>query len=105
MTLLNESFLHHQGPTDVISFDYYEKGPPGELWGEIIVCTDEAILQARRFRTTWQSELVRYIVHGILHLNGYDDRVPKERNRMNRAENGLLRDLAVRFDFAAIDAR
>ena len=41
--------------------------------GKSFVCLDEAVRQARRFHTTWQSELVRYVVHGVLHLLGYDD--------------------------------
>ena len=62
MTRLNETFLQHQGSTDVITFNYTE--PPGQpcLHGEIFICLDEAVAQARRFHTTWQSELVRYVV-------------------------------------------
>jgi rRNA maturation RNase YbeY len=74
----------------------------GSLHGEIFVCMDEAVAQARRFRTSWQSELVRYIVHGILHLRGFDDRRAAPRARMKREENRLVRELAARFDFAAI---
>ena len=111
MARLNERFLHQAGSTDVLSFDYLEKPTPRGrprtagaadsspvLHGEIVVCVDEAAAQARRFRTTWQSELVRYIVHGILHLRGFDDRRPDQRRRMKRAEDHLLRQLAARFD-------
>jgi probable rRNA maturation factor len=111
MARLNQTFLHQAGPTDVLSFDYLEKpGPPGGplpgcpadsspgLHGEIVVCVDEAAAQARRFRTTWQSELVRYIVHGILHLRGFDDRRPGQRRKMKRTEDRFLRQLAARFD-------
>jgi probable rRNA maturation factor len=94
MTRLNETFLQHQGSTDVITFDHAE---PGEaLHGEIFVCVDEALIQARRFRTTWQSELLRYVVHGVLHLCGYDDQEPAARRRMKRAENRWLRELERR---------
>jgi len=111
MARLNETFLRHAGPTDVLSFDYLEKpgprgGPPAgrpadssaSLHGEIVLCVDEAVAQARRFRTGWQSELVRYIVHGILHLRGFDDRRPGQRRKMKRAEDRLLRQLSARFD-------
>jgi rRNA maturation RNase YbeY len=111
MARLNQTFLHHAGATDVLCFDYrQEPGPPGRplpgcpadssasLHADIVVCVDEAAAQARRFRTTWQSELVRYIVHGILHLRGFDDRRPGQRRKMKRAEDRFLRQLARRFD-------
>ena len=103
ITCLNETFLHHKGPTDVISFDYAEAGSrlasPALIHGEIFVCVEEAIAQARRFRGTWQSELVRYIVHGILHLLGHDDQDRRSRREMKHAEDSLVRRLAGQFDF------
>lgn len=103
MTRLNESFLRHAGSTDVITFDYSESGPRDvkrqtTIHGELFVCMDEAVLQACRFRTTWQSEVVRYVVHGILHLLGHDDHRAGDRRRMKREENRLLRRLGARFD-------
>ena len=76
----------------------------GSLHADIVVCVDEAAAQARRFRTTWQSELVRYIVHGILHLRGFDDRRPGQRRKMKRAEDRFLRQLAGRFDLRRLGA-
>ena len=100
---LNESFLHHKGPTDVITFDYSETGAAdGGIFGEIFICIDQTVSQARRFRTTWQSEMVRYIVHGLLHLCGYDDRSARSRREMKLAEDRLVRQLARRFDFAEL---
>ena len=64
MASLNERFFGHEGPTDVITFDYGQDG------GEIFICPDVAISQAKEFGTTPQMELVRYIVHGLLHLTG-----------------------------------
>jgi rRNA maturation RNase YbeY len=69
------------------------------LHGEIFVCLDEAVSQARRFHATWQSELVRYIVHGVLHLLGYDDAASRPRRKMKAAEDTLVRQLARQFDF------
>ncbi len=97
ITRLNERFLRHQGRTDVITFDYRDPACPQLLVGEIFVCVDEALAQAARFRTTWQSEVLRYVAHGILHLCGYDDRTPAARRRMKRAENRLVRQLTARF--------
>ena len=95
MTRINETRLRHAGSTDVITFDYSESG--GSLAGEIFVCVDEAVIQARRFRTTWQEELVRYVVHGVLHLRGHDDLRVAARRRMKREEGRLTRKLARDF--------
>ena len=75
---------------------------PALLHGEIFVCLDEAMSQARRFRTTWQRELVRYVVHGVLHLLGYDDLNNRARRRMKAAEDTLVRQLARQFDFHSL---
>jgi len=116
MTRLNESFLRHKGSTDVITFDYSEtkrkprsiagtleqrsrisQPSPAPLHGDVIVCVDEAQVQARRFHTSWQSEVMRYIVHGVLHLSGYDDQSTRERRLMKLEENRLLAELLSRF--------
>jgi probable rRNA maturation factor len=101
-TRLNETFLRHQGPTDVIAFDYPEPDQPQLLRGEIFVCVDEALVQARRFHASWQSELVRYVVHGALHLCGYDDQGAADRRRMKQAEGRWLRHLADRYDLSRL---
>ena len=116
MTRLNEKYLGHAGSTDVITFDYRLGVPPSgglppkntrgsnrlkpelpTLHGDILVCVDEAIWQARKFGTRWQSEVVRYVVHGILHLLGFDDSSAGARRKMKRQENRRLRELASRF--------
>jgi rRNA maturation RNase YbeY len=102
MTRLNETFLRHQGPTDVITFDYSE-GPGAELLhGEIFVCVDEALIQARRFHVSWQTETARYLIHGLLHLAGCDDAQPRLRRAMKRRENKLLNSLSRRFDLGKL---
>ena len=107
MTLLNETFLRHEGSTDIITFDYQEPGTGSRkselnLHGELFICVDEAILQAKRFRSTWQSEIVRYVVHGVLHLLGHDDLKPALRRRMKREENRLVRRLSKKISFAQL---
>ena len=97
MCRLNETFLRHKGSTDVITFDYADPAQTEFLRGEIFICIDEALAQARRFRTRWQTELVRYLVHGILHLTGYDDQKPADRRKMKREEDRLLRELSSLF--------
>jgi probable rRNA maturation factor len=96
MAELNRDWLGHQGATDVISFDHQAQTPELDLHGEIFLCPDVAVDQARRFRATEEAELLRYLVHGVLHLSGYDDREPAQRRRMKRRENQLLQQLLAR---------
>lgn len=103
MTRINEAFLKHPGSTDVITFDYSEG--KNSLHGEIFVCYDEALTQARRFRTNWQNEIVRYLVHGVLHLRGYDDLRAADRRKMKREENRLLRETGRRFPISKLARR
>jgi probable rRNA maturation factor len=84
MARLNLQYHHSPGPTDILTFDY------GEGQGELIISVQRAVAQARRFRTTPAHELALYIVHGLLHLRGYDDRTPRQRTRMRAAERRLL---------------
>ena len=97
MIRLNETFVRHRGSTDVITFDYPDAIESEPRACELFVCLDEARVQACRFGTTWQSEIVRYIVHGLLHLNGYDDRRGRDRARMKQRENQLVRGLSGEF--------
>ena len=99
MTRLNETFLQHKGSTDVITFNYTEPSGQPCLHGEIFICLDEAVSQARRFHTTWQSEVVRYLVHGVLHLLGHDDQDSRSRRRMRIVENAQVQCLSRQFDF------
>jgi probable rRNA maturation factor len=107
MARLNENFLQHQGSTDVITFDYGDSSLKSEssarcLHGEIFVCIDDAIVQARQFRTSWPSEIVRYIIHGLLHLRGFDDQKPIARRKMKREENRLLKETARLFPLSKL---
>ena len=106
MTRLNETFVKHEGCTDVITFDYTEtpddngkhtSSAGNGINAEVFVCLDEAMRQARRFQTTWQSELARYIIHGLLHLQGYDDATATKRRRMKREEDRWVTDTSRRF--------
>ncbi|HEX3856714.1 MAG TPA: rRNA maturation RNase YbeY [Verrucomicrobiae bacterium] len=95
MAQVNWNFLRHEGSTDVITFDHAEKRK--QIYGELFVCADDAVRQAKEFQTGWQSEIVRYIVHGILHLLGHDDVNAKAKRKMKAEENRLLRKLSARF--------
>ena len=107
MALVNETFLQHDGPTDVITFDHRNCEARSakceeEIHGELFICVDVAIRQAKEFGTSWQSEVVRYVVHGVLHLLGHDDRTAPLRRKMKREENRLVGRLAKRFSLAQL---
>ncbi len=86
---MNFQFLQHTGPTDIITFD---QGSTREcLRGELFICVQEAVRQAREFGTTWHQEIRRYVIHGLLHLRGFDDQDPRSRRRMKQEEGRLLR--------------
>lgn len=102
MAQVNQTYLQHEGSTDVITFDYCDPVPRSPLpklsiHGELFICIDDAIAQAKEFRTTWQSELIRYVIHGILHLCGYDDLKPAARKIMKQQENRLVKKLSAAF--------
>ena len=102
MARLNESIMQHEGSTDVITLDYSDGGKASPLIGAIFLCVDEALIQGRKFRTQWPAELVRYIIHGVLHLRGFDDRSAAKRRRMKREETRLLGALAREFNLSKL---
>jgi len=102
MARLNETFLGHPGSTDVLTFNHQENPAGQSLYGEIFICVDDALIHAHRFRVRWPWELTRYLVHGVLHLEGFDDTSPASRRAMKRRENSLLKALSVRFNLGKL---
>lgn len=89
---LNRQYLAHDEPTDVLSF-LLERGE-GTLAGEVIVSADTAARTAPQFHWTAAEELLLYVIHGTLHLAGYDDATPAARRTMRRRERHWLEQLA-----------
>ncbi len=85
---LHADFLQDPSPTDVITF---AGRPEFGLAGEICVSADTAARFAHEHDRDFSTELTLYIVHGWLHLAGYDDRAPALKRRMRRAESRALR--------------
>ncbi len=101
----NCSYLQDDGPTDVISFDYDESGDapkPGPILGAIFICPVVAAEFAHKYKTSWPEEVARYLIHGILHLRGYDDSAPGLRRTMKREENRLMTAAAGRFPLSRL---
>ena len=89
--LLNQKYLRRRHVTDVLAFNLSEKkSKSGKLCGEIVISTDTVLRNAKIFKTPQRRELFLCVVHGILHLTGFDDHSPKDMKRMHREEEKLL---------------
>ena len=94
---LNDQFHHTAGPTDILTFQF-----PELAGGELTISVERAVAHAKRYRTTPGREFALYVVHGILHLHGYDDRTPRQRARMRAAERRILALLGRTLDLRKI---
>lgn len=91
MAWCNRTYLGHAGQTDVISFDLTNTPPdPKHLVAELIVCSDVAIREAKKRKLAASNELLLYILHGLLHVIGYDDQTPADRKIMHKRQDHLL---------------
>jgi probable rRNA maturation factor len=92
---LNQEFLAHDYPTDVLSF-LLDEGPEG-LDGEVIVSAEMAASQAANYDWPAAAELLLYVIHGTLHLIGYDDTTPEAAAEMRVAEQTILTEFGWRI--------
>ena len=88
MRKLNKRFKGRSGPTDVLSF-----GLGGV--GSIAISLDTAFHNAKTFEAPFHEEALRYVIHGILHLVGYDDDTKLNRLKMAAKEGAILRSLCA----------
>lgn len=72
MTKLNQRYLGHRGPTDVISFGLGRIGKRGAVVGDIYICPEVARDNARRHSRSAGEELLRLVIHGTLHVLGHE---------------------------------
>lgn len=84
---VNREYLGHDYYTDVITFDYDEDDV---VSGDVVISLDTVASNAHLFDKTYEEELYRVIIHGILHLCGINDKGPGEREQMEAAENKAL---------------
>jgi probable rRNA maturation factor len=81
MACLHRKFMHQSGPTDVLTFQH----------GEIFISVETAKRHARGFGTSLGHELRLYLVHGLLHLHGFDDQTETSARKMERKQARILR--------------
>lgn len=84
---INQKYLQHDYFTDIITFDYCEDKT---LSGDLFISVDSVRENSLFYKTDFREELLRVIVHGILHLIGYDDHTPEEQKLMRSKENYYL---------------
>lgn len=81
---LHRQFMNELGPTDVITFQH----------GEVVISVETAKRQARQYGTTVEHELRLYVVHGLLHLSGFEDKTAAGATEMKGVQERLVRSLS-----------
>jgi len=87
LSKINKEFLNHDTLTDVITFDY---STLNEISGEIFISIDRVRENASEFQQSFEVEIRRVMIHGLLHLCGYNDKTTKEKSLMSDRENFYL---------------
>lgn len=85
---INKTYLTHDYTTDIITFNY--SNILDQIDGEIFISIEDALTNSKKYKVSLSDELVRLVIHGILHLLGYDDLNTSEKKIMKRLENKLL---------------
>jgi rRNA maturation RNase YbeY len=85
---LNRTYLRHHTLTDIITFPYHQRQQP--LQGEIYISIDRVRHNAKIFEAPFQTELLRVMAHGVLHLCGYQDKTPSQKRQMRKKEEACL---------------
>lgn len=85
---LNRNYLNHDYPTDVLAFPLDDESDA--LWGEIYISVDRARQQAAAYRQPLRREIARLIIHGVLHLMGYQDHDDRQMKKMKTRQERYL---------------
>jgi len=93
---LNLKYCGKANPTDVLAFDLSSPAAQGRIFADIIISADTAIRNAGIFQTSPSYEIYLYVVHGILHLLGYDDHAIKQKQKMRKKEREILEWLSIK---------
>ena len=93
---LGKQFLNHDYFTDIVTFHYEETDKP--IDGELYISIDRIRENARRFKVKTEQEKRRVIIHGLLHLLGFEDQKEEEKLQMTMLENKYLQDFDKMLD-------
>lgn len=87
MIHFNKTYLNHDYSTDIITFDNSENK---KISGDIVISIERVKENSKKYKVKLEDELRRVMVHGLLHLLGYDDKNEKEKKRIRKKENYYL---------------
>ena len=88
---INKKYLKHDYETDVLTF--YDKDEDGLIESDVIVSVDSVLENSKRYKTEFEDELNRVVVHGVLHLCGYNDDARSDKIKMRKKENIYLNNI------------
>ena len=88
ITIINQKYLKHNYSTDIITFNY--SANKNNLDGEIFISYEDAKINSIKYKNSVAEEIKRLVIHGILHLIGYNDMKAKDFKKMKKLENKLL---------------
>lgn len=102
---LNKQFANNDYPTDVLSFNYTEYSQPcsdttlpkQNVYGEIVICTDVAIQNAKTNKVDLRTEISLLLVHALIHLSGADHQTSKDKASFSDIQNGIIKSLNLEF--------
>ncbi|MBQ5719169.1 MAG: rRNA maturation RNase YbeY [Alistipes sp.] len=95
---MNIDYIGHDYFTDVITFDYSDLKGEGYVSGDIFIDVETVADNARIYGSTARQEMLRVVVHGLLHLCGQKDKTPRAEKQMHRKEDKYLQIWAEKFD-------
>jgi probable rRNA maturation factor len=98
ISALNEERLGRAGPTDVIAFDLSEEGLPIDHVGDVYISVDTARENAGRYGVPMGEELLRLVIHGVLHVLGYTDSDERDRARMEQVQEGMVKRFSSKLE-------
>ena len=85
---LNQGYLQHDFHTDILTFDHSLE--PGIISGDLYISVEQVMENAQQYQEPFLQELKRVMVHGVLHLLGYNDQTPEEQKEMRKKEEAYL---------------
>lgn len=93
---INKKYLNHDYSTDIITFNY--SGDNNILDGEIFISVEDAEYNSKKYDVILDNELLRLIIHGILHLLGFDDINASDKRKMKKIENKLVETISTELN-------
>lgn len=93
---INKKYLNHDYSTDIITINY--SGSNSDFDGEVFISVDDARLSTKKYKTTFSNELSRLVIHGMLHLKGFNDIKRSDKLKMKRMEDYLT----MKYNFSLL---